>query len=116
MVGEDTFRPPYFHRNLMSEYMGLIHGGYDGKEGGGFVPGGASLHNCMTPHGPDTKTVKKASEEDLKPRYMGKTLAFMFETRYYIRPTEHAMKSDALQKDYYKCWQDLPKTFDSNKK
>ena len=52
MVAEGTFRPPWFHRNVMSEYMGLIEGAYDAKEGG-FAPGGGSLHNQMNGHGPD---------------------------------------------------------------
>ena len=113
LVGEDTFRPPYFHRNVMSEYMGLIHGVYDGKEGGGFVPGGASLHNCMAPHGPDVKTFEKGYEASSDPVYLSATLAFMFESRYYIRPTKLALESRALQKDYYKNWQGLKKNFKS---
>lgn len=111
MVGEDTFRPPYFHRNVMSEFMGLIHGIYDGKEGGGFMPGGASLHNCMTPHGPDKKTFDMGSDEPSEPRYISQTLAFMFESRHYIRPTEFALSTEKLQKEYYTHWQGLKKNF-----
>ncbi len=109
-VAEHTFRPPYFHRNIMSEFMGLVHGLYDAKESGGFVPGGCSLHNCMSAHGPDAGVVKHAAAADLKPAYMKGTLAFMFESRYIMRPTIGALKN-GLQKDYYKCWQDLPKMF-----
>lgn len=109
-VAEHTFRPPYFHRNIMSEFMGLVHGVYDAKESGGFVPGGCSLHNCMSAHGPDAGVLKHASTADLKPAYMKDTLAFMFESRFIMRPTSDALKN-GLQKDYYKCWQDLPKMF-----
>ncbi|MBI4031950.1 MAG: homogentisate 1,2-dioxygenase [Proteobacteria bacterium] len=116
MVATDTFRPPYFHRNVMSEFMGMIHGVYDGKEGGGFEPGGCSLHNCMTAHGPDANVFEKASNADLKPQYLDNTLAFMFESRFMMRPTKYAMESKGLQKDYYKCWADLPKQFDRTKR
>src|SRR5690606_27298769 len=84
-VAEHTFRPPYFHRNVMSEFMGLIKGVYDAKEGGGFVPGGCSLHNCMSAHGPDANSFDKASEADLKPAYIDGTLAFMFESRFIMK-------------------------------
>jgi homogentisate 1,2-dioxygenase len=110
MVAEHTFRPPYFHRNVMSEFMGLIFGQYDAKAEG-FVPGGASLHNCMSPHGPDAEAYKRASEADLKPERYEKTLAFMFETRFVMRPTKFAIESESLQKDYFECWQGLKKHF-----
>lgn len=110
MVAEDTFRPPYFHRNVMSEFMGIIKGVYDAKEGGGFVPGGASLHNCMSAHGPDGVVFEKASNAELKPVYMKDTMAFMFESRFLMRPTEHAQKN-GLQKDYWQCWQGIKKHF-----
>jgi homogentisate 1,2-dioxygenase len=112
MVAEHTFRPPYFHRNVMSEFMGLIFGQYDAKEEG-FTPGGASLHNCMSAHGPDADAFEKASDADLKPQRYENTLAFMFESRYVIRPTKFAMETDALQKDYFDCWQGLKKNFDA---
>jgi len=114
-VGEDTFRPPYFHRNLMSEFMGLIHGIYDGKESGGFSPGGASLHNCMSAHGPDAGVFDKATNADLKPQYIDGTLAFMFESRYAMLPTKFANETKALQKDYYQCWGNMPKNFTGKK-
>jgi homogentisate 1,2-dioxygenase len=110
MVAERTFRPPWFHRNVMSEYMGLILGVYDAKAEG-FVPGGASLHNCMSGHGPDAATVQTASEADLKPVYQGETLAFMFETRFALHPTKFAMESPVRQRDYQDCWKDLRKRF-----
>lgn len=110
MVAEHTFRPPYFHRNVMSEFMGLIRGRYDAKEEG-FVPGGASLHNCMTGHGPDAESFEKASNADLAPDRYTNTLAFMFETRYVIRPTRFAMETPALQKNYFECWQGLKRFF-----
>jgi len=110
MVAEHTFRPPYFHRNIMSEYMGLIHGVYDAKAEG-FVPGGASLHNCMSGHGPDEPTFAQASDADLEPRFLGDTLAFMFETRFILRPTKLALDCAQLQRDYWKCWQGLSKNF-----
>lgn len=116
MVANDTFRPPYFHRNIMSEFMGLIHGVYDAKEGGGFDPGGFSLHNCMSGHGPDGKTFEKATHATLKPEYLDGTLAFMFESRYVMRPTQYAMESKALQPDYHEAWSTLQKNFDKGKK
>ena len=90
LVAENTFRPPWYHRNVMSEYMGLIYGQYDAKEEG-FVPGGGSLHNQMSAHGPDLDAFEKASNAELKPQKLSGTLAFMFESRYIIRPTKFAM-------------------------
>jgi homogentisate 1,2-dioxygenase len=110
MVAEHTFRPPWFHRNLMNEFMGLIFGAYDAKAEG-FVPGGASLHNCMAGHGPDAETFERASAAALAPQYLGNTLAFMFETQFAVRPTEFAMKSRILQHEYFECWQGLRKRF-----
>lgn len=111
LVMEDTFRPPWFHRNVMSEYMGLIYGAYDAKTGGGFVPGGSSLHNCMSAHGPDSDAFAKASTADLQPQKLENTMAFMFESRYVIRPTEFALKTPTLQADYQNCWQGLQRHF-----
>jgi homogentisate 1,2-dioxygenase len=110
VVAEHTFRPPYFHRNVMSEFMGLIFGQYEAK-GTGFIPGGASLHNCMSGHGPDADSFEKASGTDLAPQKYGNTLAFMFESRYVIRPTRFALETAALQPDYFECWQGLRKNF-----
>lgn len=108
---EDTFRPPWFHRNIASEFMGLIHGAYDAKAEG-FVPGGASLHNCMSGHGPDAETFEKASAVDTsKPHYVRDTMAFMFETRAVIHPTTQAMEAGFRQRDYQDCWQGLQKHF-----
>jgi homogentisate 1,2-dioxygenase len=113
MVAEHTFRPPYFHRNVMSEFMGLIHGQYDAKaaqdKAGGFVPGGASLHNCMSAHGPDAPSFAAASQAGLQPQFLADTLAFMFETRFVIRPTAFALNTEAMQNDYWQCWQGLQK-------
>lgn len=109
MVGEDTFRPPWFHRNVMSEFMGLIHGVYDAKEGGGFVPGGASLHNQFNGHGPDANSTRKAMEADLKPTKIEDTLAFMFESRAIIQTTDFAMNGGTLQPDYDACWEGFEK-------
>jgi len=111
LVAENTFRPPWFHRNFMNEYMGLIHGVYDAKEGGGFVPGGSSLHNCMSGHGPDAETYQKMSTAELKPVKLDGTMAFMFETRFVCRPTAWAMSSAELQADYWECWQGLVPEF-----
>ena len=109
---QETFRPPWFHRNVASEFMGLIHGVYDAKAEG-FAPGGASLHNCMTGHGPDAGTFEKASAADTsKPDYIRDTMAFMFETRCVIRPTRYALESSQLQAEYFQCWQGLRKRFD----
>ena len=104
MVAEDTFRPPWFHRNVMSEFMGLIAGAYDAKEGGGFIPGGASLHNQMNGHGPDQAAYEKASTADLKPVKIDGTMAFMFETRHVVRTTEWATTSPPMQLDYDEVW------------
>jgi len=112
MVAEHTFRPPWFHRNMMNEFMGLILGQYDAKAEG-FLPGGASLHNCMSGHGPDAETFERASAAELKPHYIGGTLAFMFETRLPVRPTRFALEEKILQHEYYECWQTLKKNFRS---
>ncbi|MCI4591305.1 homogentisate 1,2-dioxygenase [Sphingobium sp. BYY-5] len=108
MVAEDTFRPPWFHRNIMSEYMGLLHGAYDAKAGG-FAPGGGSLHNCMGAHGPDVESWRRASAATLVPQKIEETMAFMIESRYPFRPTRWAMETPLLQGDYDDCWQGFPK-------
>jgi homogentisate 1,2-dioxygenase len=113
MVADDTFRPPYYHRNVMSEFMGLIHGVYDAKPNGGFEPGGSSLHNCMQAHGPEAAAFAAATEAVLKPEYQGNTLAFMFESCLVYHPTKHATQSPALQKNYLDCWQSLKPLFKS---
>lgn len=117
---EHTFRPPWFHRNVASEFMGLITGVYDAKEGGrkgGFVPGGASLHNCMSGHGPDAASYEKAVAADTsQPTHVTDTMAFMFETRAVIRPTKQALEAKELQADYYECWQGLKKHFDPTRR
>jgi homogentisate 1,2-dioxygenase len=110
MVAEHTFRPPWFHRNFMNEFMGLIRGEYDAKAEG-FVPGGASLHNCMAGHGPDSATYEKATKADLKPVYIADTLAFMFETRFVCCPTKFALETSQLDEQYFECWQGLHKRF-----
>jgi len=110
LVAENTFRPPWFHRNFMSEFMGLVFGQYDAKEEG-FVAGGASLHNQMSAHGPDAEAFEKASNAKLKPQKLSGTLAFMFESRYIIRPTKFAMETAELQQEYFEVWQTLPKNF-----
>ncbi|MBA3478472.1 MAG: homogentisate 1,2-dioxygenase [Lautropia sp.] len=113
---QDTFRPPWFHRNIASEFMGLISGVYDAKAEG-FAPGGASLHNCMSGHGPDAGTFEKASAADTtRPQYITGSLAFMFETRCVIRPTRLALESSELQADYFECWQGLRKHFDPTRR
>jgi homogentisate 1,2-dioxygenase len=115
IVAEHTFRPPWFHRNMMNEFMGLIFGQYDAKAEG-FVPGGASLHNCMSGHGPDAETWEKATKAELKPQYLDNTLAFMFETQWAVRPTKFALETKILQHEYYECWQGLKKHFKAPKK
>ncbi len=112
LVAENTFRPPWFHRNVMSEFMGLVHGEYDAKAGG-FAPGGASLHNCMSGHGPDAASFEKASAIDTsQPQHVTNTMAFMFESRYVFHPTRQALESPQLQGDYQDCWAGLKKHFD----
>jgi homogentisate 1,2-dioxygenase len=108
MVAEHTFRPPWFHRNVMSEVMGLVHGAYDAKAGG-FAPGGLSLHNTMSAHGPDVPSHAAASAAELSPRKIENTLAFMFESRFAFRPTAFAMETPALQSDYDACWSGFTK-------
>jgi len=103
LVAEDTFRPPWFHRNVMSELMGLVHGVYDAKAEG-FAPGGISIHNCMSAHGPDAATYKKATQMKLEPQKIADTLAFMWESRYVFRPTKFALSARELQKDYDRVW------------
>ncbi|GAB4222959.1 MAG: homogentisate 1,2-dioxygenase [Gammaproteobacteria bacterium] len=111
MVAEHTFRPPYYHRNIMNEYMGLIYGVYDAKETG-FIPGGSSLHNCMSAHGPDDKAFTKATETSkLVPEYYHGTLAFMFESSRVWQPTPAALNAEFRDRDYLTCWQGLKKHF-----
>ncbi len=116
LAAENTFRPPWYHRNIASEFMGLIHGVYDAKAEG-FVPGGASLHNSMSGHGPDADTFERASNADVsQPRKVTDTMAFMFETRNIIRPTRFALETSQLQNDYFECWQNLKKNFSPEQK
>jgi homogentisate 1,2-dioxygenase len=110
MVAEDTFRPPWYHRNVMSEFMGLVLGQYDAKPEG-FKPGGASLHNSFVPHGPDAEAFDKASHAELKPHKLDHTLAFMFETRWPLKPTAWALNDLTLEKTYADCWRDLKDEF-----
>lgn len=113
MVMEHTFRPPYFHRNCMTEYMGMVYGTYDAKKGGkdGFQPGGASLHSVDTPHGPDAATFLAASNADLAPHKFEGGLAFMFETTFLVKLTDFALECEHNDADYWKCWQKMPKLF-----
>ena len=111
LVGEDTFRPPWYHRNVMSEFMGNVLGRYDAKEEG-FAPGAVSLHNQMLPHGPDAEAFDKASRADLAPVRLSDTLAFMFETRLPQVPTRFAAEEAPIQRDYAACWAGLKKRFD----
>ena len=112
MVARETFRPPYYHRNIMSEFMGLIHGVYDAKPSGGFSPGGSSLHNCMVPHGPDGGAYQAGLDESESPNYIDNTLAFMFESSLVFNPTEFALNCSERQTEYWQCWQNIPVTFD----
>jgi homogentisate 1,2-dioxygenase len=109
-VAENTFRPPWYHRNIMSEFMGLVYGVYDAKPEG-FVPGGMSLHNQMLPHGPDADAFESASNAELKPVKLTNTLAFMFETRFRQRITKYAAELPTRQDDYMDCWKGLKKHF-----
>ncbi|OAP37702.1 homogentisate 1,2-dioxygenase [Sinorhizobium glycinis] len=111
LVAEHTFRPPWYHRNIMSEFMGLIYGRYDAKEEG-FVPGGMSLHNMMLAHGPDFSGFEKASNAELKPVKLDNTMAFMFETRFPQQLTTFAAELETLQDDYIDCWSGLDRKFD----
>jgi homogentisate 1,2-dioxygenase len=110
IVSEDTFRPPWFHRNAMSELMGLVTGVYDAKAEG-FLPGGVSLHNAMLAHGPDAETFRRASEATLAPAYLGNTLAFMVESRYAFQPTPWAMDLPGRQPDYDAVWSGFTQAF-----
>jgi homogentisate 1,2-dioxygenase len=111
MVAEHSFRPPWYHRNVMSELMGNIHGIYDAKPKG-FVPGGMSLHNCMLPHGPDRGAFDGATQAELRPEKLDNTMAFMFETRFPQHLTEFAAREAPLQDDYIDCWDGIGKLFD----
>lgn len=110
LVQEDTFRPPWYHRNVMSEFMGLIYGQYDAKPEG-FRPGGASLHNCLVPHGPDADAFEAASTRTLTPQKLDHTLAFMFESRWRFRPSDWALNGGALDTNYAACWGGLKDRF-----
>jgi homogentisate 1,2-dioxygenase len=111
LVMEDTFRPPWYHRNLMSEFMGLVYGQYDAKPEG-FKPGGASLHNAMVPHGPDEEAFERARSAELAPQKLDHTLAFMFESRYKFIPTGFALSSPQLEARYADCWAGLKDRFE----
>jgi homogentisate 1,2-dioxygenase len=113
LVAEHTFRPPWYHRNIMSEFMGLVRGTYDARAHG-FVPGGCSLHNCMSAHGPDAATFERATVIELAPQYLDDTLAFMFETRLVNCPTRFALETEALQSDYPELWSGLTKHYGQN--
>jgi homogentisate 1,2-dioxygenase len=110
-VAEHTFRPAWFHRNCMSEYMGLISGAYEAKQGGGFVPGGGSLHNRMSAHGPDSQTYEQAVKAKLTPAKIEATMAFMFESSLILQPTAFALNTSHRQSDYRDCWQGLKANF-----
>jgi homogentisate 1,2-dioxygenase len=109
-VAEHTFRPPPFHRNVASEFLGLISGQYIGKADT-FVPGSASLHNCMSGHGPDAEAYERGSSANLEPQFLTNTMVFLFETQLPIRPTKWALETDLLEREYYKHWQGLKKHF-----
>jgi homogentisate 1,2-dioxygenase len=111
MVAENTFRPPWYHKNIMSELMGNIYGQYDAKPKG-FVPGGISLHNMMLPHGPDKNAFENASNSNLGPEKLENTMSFMFETRFPQHLTEFAAREAPLQDDYIDCWNEIEKKFD----
>ena len=110
MVAEDTFRPPWYHRNVMSEFMGLVYGQYDAKPEG-FRPGGMSLHDAMVPHGPDADAFERATHATLAPHKLDHTLAFMFESRWRFRPTAYALNCGALDAAYADCWAALKDRF-----
>jgi homogentisate 1,2-dioxygenase len=110
LVAEDTFRPPWFHRNAMTEFMGLVYGVYDAKAEG-FFPGGASLHNRMSAHGPDAETCERASEVALEPHKIEATMAFMFESRFTLSLSEYALHAAELQPDYHEAWQNIRRRF-----
>ncbi|XP_009327564.1 PREDICTED: homogentisate 1,2-dioxygenase [Pygoscelis adeliae] len=116
-VANNTFRPPYYHRNCMSEFMGLIKGHYEAKEEG-FQPGGASLHSMMTPHGPDADCFEKASKAKLEPERVAEgTMAFMFESSLSLAVTKWGLQtSNRLDKNYYKCWEPLKSHFNPKRK
>ncbi|MFT4585802.1 MAG: homogentisate 1,2-dioxygenase [Gammaproteobacteria bacterium] len=110
VVAENTFRPPWYHRNFMSEFMGLVYGQYDARTSG-FEPGGMSLHNSMVPHGPEAAVFDAATDTSLEPRKLEDTLAFMFESRYVIQPTQAVLESPYLQTQYADCWSALRRNF-----
>jgi homogentisate 1,2-dioxygenase len=114
MVAEDTFRPPWFHRNVMGEFLALIEGEYDARAEG-FMPGGVQLHNAFAPHGPDAASFEKASTAPLAPHKIDNTLAFMFETRYPLKPTRFAMDAPERQRDYHRTWDGLAVKFTGKK-
>jgi len=114
-VAEDTFRPPWYHRNIMSEFMGLVYGVYDARPEG-FLPGGISLHNCMLPHGPDASAFQHASNAELKPVKLEGTMAFMFETRFPQRITRFAAENSSRQDDYVEVWRGLKKHFNPQRR
>ncbi|WP_426958458.1 homogentisate 1,2-dioxygenase [Muricoccus radiodurans] len=115
LVAENTFRPPWYHMNVMSEFMGLIYGQYDAKTGGGFVPGGFSLHNTLLPHGPDMDAFERASNAPLQPHRLEGTMAFMFETRFLQRVTRYAAGIPERQREYGRYGAPLKRHFDPSR-
>jgi homogentisate 1,2-dioxygenase len=109
-VARDTFRPPPFHRNVCSEFVGLVHGQYIGK-GDAFKPGSASLHNCMAGHGPDVDAFERGRAAGEEPQYLANTLTVVFETQLVIQPTQFALETELLERDYYRHWQGLRRRF-----
>ena len=110
LVAAHSFRPPWSHMNIMSEFMGLIYGVYEARPKG-FIPGGMSLHNCMLPHGPDQRAYEQATQAELQPVKISKSLAFMFETRFPQHLTRYAAELATLEADYADCWTGLKKQF-----
>ena len=116
MVAENTFRPPYYHRNIMTEFMGNIYGEYDAKPSGGFEPGCSSLHSPMTPHGPESSVFEKASTAELEPVKYKDTMSFMFESCFVLRIANSAIGSTGVpveDEKYHDCWKGFQNHFNS---
>lgn len=95
----------------MSEFVGNIIGIYDAKTAG-FVPGSASLHNCMSAHGPEAKIFDKGTNEELNAiRYPDNCMQFMFETMYILKVPSWALEPETQDSNYLDCWRGLEKQF-----
>jgi homogentisate 1,2-dioxygenase len=108
-VAEHTFRPPYYHRNVATEfsYIVALPEPYSGFEKGAYF-----LSPSMTPHGISGRAHRQALEADDAPRRLPDgSIWVMFETALGLRLTPWAMASGNRDDAYHELWTDMPATF-----